>query len=102
MFTVPCALRIGQDGLAVHGPEPGEVPDNRRLRADVNAILNALVREGVIAAFDSKQDSTSALVRRLRIFVVPSSATDPIAAKRAVMTALERFSGSVSVRVKAG
>ena len=76
--------------------------DSRRLSGDVNAILNVLIRDGVIAAFEAKQDSTSALVRRLRIFVVPSSATDPIAAKRAVMTALERFSGSVSVRVKAG
>ncbi len=78
------------------------MPDSRRVRGDVNAILNRLIRDGVIAAFETKQDSTSALVSRLRIFVVPGSATDPNAAKRAVTTALENFSDLVSVRVKAG
>ena len=72
------------------------------MRGDVNAILNRLMREGVIAAFDTKQDSNYALARRLRVFVVPGSATDPDAAKRTVMTALEGFSDQVSVRVKAG
>ena len=76
--------------------------DTRRLRGDVNAILNALIGDGVIAAFEIKKASTSALVGRLRIFVVPGSATDPIAARRAVLTALEEYSDGVSVRVKAG
>ena len=76
--------------------------DGRRFRGDVNIILNRLVREGVIAAFQTRLDSPFALVRRLHVFVVPGSAMDPTAAKRAVMRALEDCSDLVSVRVKAG
>ena len=78
------------------------MPDRRRVRANVTAILNNLTREGVIAAFDTKQDSTYALAGKMRIFVVPGSATDPLAAKRAVTAALEYILDLVSVRVKAG
>src|SRR4051794_32188015 len=70
--------------------------DSRRIRADVNAILTRLAGESVITAFGTKQDSTSAMVRRLRIFVVPGSATDPNAAKRAVLAALDAFSDLVT------
>ena len=35
--------------------------ERRRIRGDVNAALNPLIREGVIAAFDTKQDSAYAL-----------------------------------------
>ena len=74
----------------------------RSVRGHVNGILDQLIRDGVIAGFETKQDSPLALVSRLRIFVVPGSGTNPDAAKRAVMAALEGFSDQVSVRVKAG
>ena len=73
----------------------------RSTRGHVNAILDQLLGEGVIAGFETKQDSDYALVRRLRVFVVPGSNANPDAAKRTVMTALEGYSDRVSVRVKA-
>ena len=73
----------------------------RSVRGEMNVILNRLTREGVIARFEIKQDSPLALVSRLRICVVPGAAANPDAAKRAVISALGRFSEQVSVRVKA-
>jgi hypothetical protein len=72
------------------------------IRGDVNAILNALIREGVIASFETSFDSKANATKPVHIVVTVDSATAPDAAKRAVMHALDRFSSRVRVTVKAG
>ena len=56
------------------------MPDDRRIRGDVNIILNRLIREGVIAGFVTTFDSKDPRTRRVRIAVTVDSATDPDAA----------------------
>lgn len=73
----------------------------RPIRGEVNAILNGLISEGVIASFETSFDTKAALVRRVRITVVAST-NRPDAVERAVRNALDRFSDQVSVTVKAG
>ena len=71
-------------------------------RGDMNAILNGLVREGVIAAFETSFEQLNATKLPVRITVVAPSANSPEAVKHAVITALNRFGDEVSVMVKAG
>jgi hypothetical protein len=79
-----------------------DVADNRRfIRGDINVILNRLVREGVIASFDSTFDDKEA-TGPARVTITPGTAVDPEAVKRTVAEALEAFSGAITVTVKAG
>lgn len=73
----------------------------RSIRGDVNVILNGLIGEGVIAAFETNFDDLEA-AGRVRITVVPPDADDPQAAAAAATSALGRFADRVSVTVKTG
>ena len=75
--------------------------DRRFIRGDVNVILNRLVREGVIASFETSFRDREA-IGRTRVTITPGSAVDAEAAKRTVTAALEHFSDAIAVRVKAG
>ncbi len=70
------------------------------LRGDVNAILNRLVREGVISAFQSNF-GTPAEAYGVHIIITPASATDREAARRTVAAALDGLSEQVTITVKA-
>jgi hypothetical protein len=73
----------------------------RSMRGDVNAILNGLVRDGVIAGFQTSFDSDYALAPRVRVTVLVGSAVKPDVVKSTVAEALDRFKDRLSVRVKA-
>ena len=73
---------------------------DRPIRGDVNVILNGLVRDGVIAGFETSFDKLT--TRRVRITVVAPSANSPEAVERAVTTALDRYAHDVNVEVKTG
>ena len=70
------------------------------LRGDVNAILNRLVREGVISAFQTNF-GTPAEAYGVHVIVTPASVTDREAVRRAVAQALDSLSEQVTVTVKA-
>ena len=70
------------------------------IRGDVNVILNRLVREGVIAGFQTSFDDRTTGVAS--VTVVVGSAVNPEAALSAVRAALDRFAGQVHVTLKAG
>ena len=72
------------------------------LRGDINAVLNGLVRDGVIAAFETSFEKLKPTKLPVRITVVAPSANSPEGVKHAVTTALNRFAKDVSVTVKAG
>ena len=81
-----------------------------RIRGDINAILNGLVRLGVISSFETSFSADDG-VRRAKglaspepvtITVLTGTATNPDAAEIAVHEALERFSDQVEVILKAG
>jgi hypothetical protein len=72
------------------------------IRGDVNVILNGLIRDGVIAAFETSFDKLKTTTKRVSIRVVAPSTNNPDAVKRAVVAALGRFAADVSVTVKAG
>jgi hypothetical protein len=76
------------------------MPDTRRIRGDINVILNRLVGEGVIAGFTTSFDDKSA--GRVAISVVAGSATNPKVVRLAVRTELKRFLDQVTVVVKPG
>ena len=71
------------------------------LRGNLNLILNGLIRDGVIASFETSFGE-KASTKPVRITVVAPSANSPEAVKHAVTTALNRFAKDVSVTVKAG
>ena len=75
---------------------------SQRVRGDVNANLNGLVRQGVIAGFETSFGSKANVTKAVHIALTLDSATAPDAAKRAVIHALDRFSDIVRVTVKAG
>ena len=77
-------------------------PTRQFNQGDVSVILNGLVRDGVIAGFETSFSKDDPRTRRVRIEVTVDSATAPDAAKRAVEHALDRFSVMVSATVKAG
>ena len=68
----------------------------------MNVILNGLVREGVIAGFETSFEKLKATKKPVRITIVATSANSPESVKHAVATALDRFAQDVSVTVKAG
>jgi len=70
------------------------------LRGDVNAILNRLVREGVISAFQTNF-GTPAEAYGVHIIITPGSATDRDGVRRAVAAALDGLSEQVTITVKA-
>ena len=70
------------------------------LRGDVNAILNGLVREGVISAFQTNF-GTPAEAYGVHVIVTPASATDREGVRRTVAQALDSLSEQVTVTVKA-
>ena len=70
------------------------------LRGDVNAILNRLVREGVISAFQTNF-GTPAEAFGVHIIITPPSATDRDAVRRMVAQALDGLSEPVTITVKA-
>ena len=76
------------------------MPDPRRIRGDVNVILNRLVNEGVFAGFETTFDDKT--FGRVEIIVVAGTATNPKVAKLAVRTELKPFLDQVTVVVKAG
>lgn len=74
-----------------------------RIRSAVNVILNGLVREGIIAGFETKFGANAATASPpVRVVVLAGSATDPGMVRFAVAGALERFGDEVMVEVKAG
>ena len=73
----------------------------RSIRGDVNVILNRLVREGMIAAFDTSFGDREA-TGRVRVVITPASTVDRDAVERTVTAALEQFSGAITVTMKAG
>jgi hypothetical protein len=78
-----------------------DVVGRRSVRGDVNVILNRLVREGMIASFETSFNDREA-TGRARVTITPASTVDPEAVKRTVAAALEPFSGAITVTVKAG
>jgi hypothetical protein len=70
------------------------------LRGDVNAILNGLVREGVISAFQTNF-GTPAEALGVHIIITPASATDREGVRRTVAAALDGLSEQVTITVKA-
>jgi hypothetical protein len=70
------------------------------LRGDVNAILNGLVREGVISAFQTNF-GTPAEAFGVHIIITPASATDREGVRRTVLAALDGLSEQVTITVKA-
>lgn len=70
------------------------------LRGDVNAILNRLVREGVISAFQTNF-GTPAEAYGVHVIITPGSATDGERVRRTVSQALENLSEQVTITVKA-
>jgi len=70
------------------------------LRGDVNAILNRLVREGVISAFQTNFGTPSEAFG-VHIIITPPSATDREAVRRTVGQALDGLSEQVTITVKA-
>src|SRR4051812_22816152 len=76
--------------------KPKNVRDSRRIRGDVNVVLNRLVRDGVIADFQTTFDEESHR-RRVRIAIVPGAATNPELVRSTVKVALERFSEAVQL-----
>jgi hypothetical protein len=77
------------------------VVGRRSVRGDVNVILNRLVREGMIASFETSFDDRES-TGRARVIITPASTVDREAVKRTVTAALKRFSGAITVTVKAG
>lgn len=78
-----------------------KAPRERPIRGDVNVILNGLLREGVIAGFETSFDK-EAPAKRVGITVVAGTAMSPKAVEKAIRAALDRFSDQVSVTVKPG
>jgi F420-dependent methylenetetrahydromethanopterin dehydrogenase len=78
-----------------------KAPRERPIRGDVNVILNGLLREGVIAGFETSFDK-EAPAKRVGITVVAGTAMSPEAVEKAIRTALDRFSDQVIVTVKPG
>ena len=70
------------------------------IRGDVNAILNDLVRRGVIAGFQTNFDDKT--TGRVAITVVARPDINPKVTRLAVRTALQQFFPQVRVTVKAG
>lgn len=70
------------------------------LRGDVNAILNRLVREGVISAFQTNF-GTPPEAFGVHIIITPPSASDREAVRRTVGQALDGLSEQVTITVKA-
>jgi hypothetical protein len=70
------------------------------LRGDVNAILNGLVREGVISAFQTNF-GTPAEAYGVHVIVTPAGATDREGVRRTVSQALDSLSEQVTITVKA-
>ena len=71
------------------------------LRGDVNAILNRLVREGVISAFQTNFGTPAEAFGVHIIIITPPSATDREAVRRTVGQALDGLSEQVTITVKA-
>jgi hypothetical protein len=70
------------------------------LRGDVNAILNRLVRDDVISAFQTNF-GTPAEAYGVHIIITPGSAMDRDGVRRAVTRALDGLSEQVTITVKA-
>ena len=70
------------------------------LRGDVNAILNRLVREGVISAFQTNF-GTPAEAYGVHVIITPGSATDRERVRSIVAQALQNLSEQVTITVKA-
>jgi hypothetical protein len=71
------------------------------LRGDINKVLNGLVREGVISAFQTNFDGPSEALG-VHVIVTPTSATNRDAVRKTVAQALGALAREVTVTVKPG
>jgi hypothetical protein len=71
------------------------------LRGDINKVLNGLVREGVISAFQTNFDGPSEAFG-VHVIVTPTTATNREAVRNTVAQALGALAREVTVTVKPG
>jgi len=71
------------------------------LRGDINAVLNRLVREGVISAFETNLGAR-AEPHGVRVIVTPTSASNREVVRRTVADALSAQAEHITVTVKPG
>ena len=78
------------------------MPHDRYIRGSINAVLNGLVRDGVVCGFTTDFGPHKPASEKVQITVGAGSAMDHVSVHKTVTEALDRFADVLSVRVTAG